>query len=239
MTLPVGPAHHLGSHLPAGGVGHGILTSVGADADVGHCIDREALIIIYYNRRAAALGVEQACHSAHGRGQHIGEAVEREQLVVPGKLIGLGNAGARQVVVKLVPNHAAPVVGHLAHRVGLLSEILRNDRCPLSGVAQMLVLPVVQLHGRLRGVAARAVYVHRHFSVSDRQLGMLVKRKIVLVYLVAGGADDFDRAIAVYAFFHGTHRLHRRRASRVAGTIITVYRAERALAQLTLEQAAV
>ena len=81
--------------------------------------------------------------------------------------------------------------------------------------------------------------IHRHLTVSDRQLGILVKRKIVLVYLVAGSADDFNGSVAVNTLLHRTYRLYGRRAARVTGTIVTVYRTKCAFAQLALQQATV
>ena len=96
-----------------------------------------------------------------GRGlQHRRESVFRDRLVVPREGIRLRNAGAGQVVVKLVPEEAGPgrpkgVAGILAAR-----EPVGGDRQPLGGVGERLVAPVPPLHLRLGGVAAGPVVGH-------------------------------------------------------------------------------
>ena len=70
----------------------------------------------------------------------------------------------------------------------------------------MFVLTVIELHRRLRGVAAIAMKVHEQFAIIHWQFGMFVEGQEILVDLVACRTDNLDGALPLDAFLHGAHR---------------------------------
>lgn len=102
--------------------------------------------------------------------------------------------------MELMQEHALPTFGEVAQRIGTLSEPFGNHGGTLGCVAEVLVLAVVKLHGSLGGVASRAVNVHEQLSVMHRQLGMILVRQEVLVYLVARRAYYLYRTVTLYSF---------------------------------------
>ena len=128
-----------------------------------------------------------------------------------------------------MPDQAAPVLRHLLNGIFGRSEPVGHDGRSLCSIAEMLVLPVVQLHRCLRGITSVAMNVHGQFAVEDGQLGMLVEGQEVFVQLVACGTDNLHRSFAFDTIDNSLHRRNIGRAAHVARTIIVVGDAERAL----------
>ena len=168
--------------------------------------DREGFIVIDHNGLTADVGVHLANDGADAMGEHVGEGLQAEQFVIPRELVGPRNAGAREVVVELMPDDTAPGLGELLSRIVGRAEPVGHDGSTLCCIAQMLVLSVIEFHRCLRGVASVAVQVHGELAVEERQLRMLVERQIVFVQLVTGGTDNLYGAIAADAFLDGTYR---------------------------------
>ena len=166
---------------------------------------------------------------------HVAEGLQSQQLVVPRELIGAGNAGARHVIVELMPDDALPVLREALRGIAGQSQPVGHDSRALSSVAEVFVLSVVELHGRLRRVAAVAMHVHRQFAIEDGQLGMLLIRQVVAIELVARGAEYLYGAVAGDAFLHGAHRGDGGRAANVARAIVAVDGAQRALEDFLLD----
>ena len=131
-----------------------------------------------------------------------------------------------------MPDDAAPGVGHHSDGIAIGTHPVGHHRRALGSVAEVFVLPVVELHRCLRCVAAVAVQVHIQLAAERGQLLRQPLGDGVLVELVARGADDLQRTVALHAFHHTTHRGHRWRTADVARTIVAVHQAQIALADL-------
>ena len=164
--------------------------------------------------------------------EHIGERLQGQQFVVPGELIGTRNGGARDIVVELMPDDPLPRLGELGAGIAGCPQPVGHHGRTLGGITQVLVLPVVEFHRRLRGVAAIAMHVHRQLAIEDRQFGVLVVGHEVLVDLVACGADHLHRTITMDAFLYRPHRSQGGRTADISGAIVAVGDIERTLLDL-------
>ena len=128
-----------------------------------------------------------------------------------------------------MPDDALPRLRHLLDGVAVGAGPVGHHGRTLGSVAQVLVLSVVQLHGGLRRVAAIAVQVHRQLTVVDRQVLAVGQ---VLVQLVAGGADNLQRPVALQSLLHGAYRVDGRRTAYVARAVVAVGDAQWTLVDL-------
>ena len=192
----------------------------------------ERLAVIHHYGRTFHLRVHLPSHTADARREHVGKLLQRQQLVVPRELICPRNARSRHVVVELMPDDAAPGVGHHSDGIAIGTHPVGHHRRALGSIAEVFVLPVVELHRCLRRVAAVAVQVHIQLAAERGQFLRQPLGDGVLVELVARSADDLQRTVALHAFHHTTHRGHRRRTADVARTIVAVHQAQIALADL-------
>ena len=211
--------------------------------DADQRLHGEGLSVIHYQRRAAHLGVHAAGNARYAGGHHIGKLLQADELVVPRELVGPGDRGAGQVVVKLMPDDPSPCVGHLADRIFTGSQPVGNDGRALGSITQVLVLTVVELHRSLRRIASVAVQVHRELALELRQpsgIGLSLQLGSfeggqVFIQLVAGGRYNLHRAVALDALLYGTYRRDVGRAANIARTIISVCDVQRTLTRLAHE----
>ena len=89
------------------------------------------------------LRVHLAGHTRRAVRHDVCKSLQRQQLVVPRKLIGTRYAGARQVVVELMPDDALPTVRQTGRGIWSCSQPVGHHSRTLCGIPQMLILPIV------------------------------------------------------------------------------------------------
>ncbi len=192
------------------------------DGHLHHIRHGESRGIVDHQRRTLHIGVERARNGAYRRGEHARELPHRDEFVVPRELVGARDAGARQVVVKLVPDEAFPRLGEGRAGIRHRAEPVGGHCAALGSVGQQLVGAVIELHRGLRRIATRCVHVHQQLAVPYGQLGVRRERQIILEELVARGAYDLHGTVAVHAHLQSADRLDGRGAARIARTVIVV-----------------
>ena len=213
--------HDLRLHLLAFRRHHDIVAPF-RNLHFSHRTSHESLVVIHYQRHALHLHVHTRGYCRHAMCEDIGKLLQCKQLIVPRELIGTWDRRAGDIIVELMPDEALPGIGEQGTGVGSATQPFCHHGGAFGSIAQMFVLPVVELHRSLRRIAAIAMHVHWQFTIEDRQFRMLVERHEILVYLVARGTDDLYRPIAVDALLHRPHRLQVGRTTNITGAIIPI-----------------
>ena len=97
--------------------------------------------------------------------------------------------------MELVPDETLPRFRQEILRIGRCPEPVCRDGTPFRSVCKLLVPPVVELHGSLGCIAARAVHIHKQFPVPHRKLRVVFIREVILVEPVALCTYDLHRAV--------------------------------------------
>ena len=103
--------------------------------------------------------------------------------------------------MELMEDEAFPCFRQCMLRVAGCTQPFGSDSRSFCCIAQLFVLSVVQLHGRLRSVATCSVNIHQYPSVEYRQFGVVIEWQIIFIQLIAGGADHFHRSVALDSLF--------------------------------------
>ena len=124
--------------------------------------------------------------------------------------------------MELVPDKAFPCFVKEFLRIIRSPEPVRSHCTALCRIGDLLVPPVVELHGSLGCIAARSMDIHQKLSVPYRKLGVVLIRQIILVQAVALGTYYLHRAVACKTVLHCTDRLDSRGSAGVACTVVMI-----------------
>ena len=164
------------------------------DRSLDDILARDRQGIEYDDRYTLRLRVHHGGDGICSARQDLGELVHGQHFVVPGVLVGFGDARAREDVMELGAHHESPCLCQAVQGVGTPSQQFGGDGSLLSGVGEYLVLAVPALHISLGGDGTGGVIDQLEVAFVLRQPGDLFRRQIPK-HLIGSRGNDLHGTI--------------------------------------------
>ena len=103
--------HDLRHYFLAVRVGHLIVLGIGQD-NFRQTIGWKGFAVVHDDRHAANSGIHLAHHASNTMSHHVGELLQRQQFIVPRKLVCTGYRGSGHIIVELMPDDTLPRLYH-------------------------------------------------------------------------------------------------------------------------------